>query len=118
LSLGSRLKIQSKGILAASVFYTIVGVIFLVYMFIANFPPHLAIIGLFSLVAAYGLLMRRPWAIWFVIILFFTGTTFSVFMIYDVLTRNYILGIIMIAYLILTWIFTAYIVSRRKTIEN
>jgi len=104
--------------LAASVFYAIVGVVFLVYMFMANFPPHLAIIGLFSLVAAYGLLKKRPWAIWFVIILFFTGTTFSVFMIYDVLTRNYILGIIMFAYLILTWVFTAYTASRRKTIES
>jgi len=103
---------------AASVFYAIVGVVFLVYMFMANFPPHLAIIGLFSLVAAYGLLKKRPWAIWFVIILFFTGTTFSAFMIYDVLTRNYILGIIMIAYLILTWVFTAYTASRRKTIES
>jgi hypothetical protein len=103
---------------ATSVFYAVVGVIFLAVMFMADFPPHIGIIGIFSLVAAYGLYRKRAWAIWFVLILFFTGTAFSAFMIYDVLARNYILGISVIVYLILTWVFTAYAATRRNTLEG
>ena len=114
----SKLKIESKGMFATSVFYAVVGIIFLVLMPMANFAPHIGIIGVFSLVAAYGVFRKRAWVIWFVIILFFVGTTFSAFMISDILTRNYILGVSMIAYLILTWVFTAYAASRRNNLES
>jgi uncharacterized membrane protein (DUF2068 family) len=103
---------------ATSVFYAVVGVIFLAVMFMADFPPHIGIIGIFSLVAAYGLYRKRAWAIWFVLILFFTGTAFSAFMIYDVLARDYILGVSAIVYLILTWVFTTYAATRRNTLEG
>lgn len=103
---------------ATSIFYAVVGVIFLAVMFMSDFPPHIGIIGIFSLVAAYGLYRKRAWAIWFVLILFFAGTAFSAFIIYDVLASNYILGVSVIVYLILTWAFTAYAATRRNTLEG
>ena len=118
MSLGSKLKIESKGMFATSIFYAVVGIIFLALMPMANFPPHIGIIGIFSLVAAYGVFRKGAWAIWFIIILFFVATTFSAFMIGDVMTGNYVLGTFMIAYLILTWVFTAYATSKRSTLES
>lgn len=99
-------------------FYTIAGVIFLAWMTLAGFPPHIAIIGIFSLATAYGILRKRPWSIWLVIIVFLTATTFSAIMIYNILTRDYIIGMSMIAYLILTWIFTAFAASRRNALGS
>jgi len=103
---------------ATFIFYAIVGIIFLALMPMANFPPHIGIIAIFSLVAAYGVFRKRAWAIWFIIILFFVATTFSAFMISDIMTGDYLLGASMIAYLILTWVFTAYATSKRKTLES
>lgn len=118
MSLGSRLKIESKGMFATSAFYAIVGIIFFVLLMMASFAPHLGIIGIFSLVTAYGVFRKRAWAIWFVMILFFVGTTFSAFMIYSILGADYILGISAIVYLVLTWVFTTYAVTKRKAFES
>ena len=118
MSIGSRLKIESKGIFATTAFYAISGVVFFVLLAMASFAPHLGIIGLFSLVTAYGLFRKRAWTIWFVVVLFFVGTTFSAFMMYYVLGTDYLLGMGAIAYLALTWIFTAYTATKRKTFEE
>lgn len=118
MSLGSRLKIENKGILATSVFYAIAGILFLAWVPLANFAPHIAIIGIFSLVTAYGMFRKRGWTIWLVMILFFAATTFSAFMIYGTTSRDYVLGTSMVAYLILTWIFTAYAVAKRRALES
>ena len=118
MSLGSRLKIESKGMFATFAFYAIAGIIFLVLLPIASFAPHLGIIGMFSLIAAYGVLRKRVWAIWFVMILFFVGTTFSVFMILNIPQVDFLLGVSAIAYLVLTWVFTVYAWAKRKVFEN
>ena len=118
MSLGSRLKIESKGMFATFAFYAIAGIIFLVLLPIASFAPHLGIVGMFSLITAYGVLKKRVWAIWFVMILFFVGTTFSAFMIYYILQVDYLLGVSAIAYLVLTWVFTVYAWAKRKVFES
>ena len=118
MSLGSRLKIESKSMLATSVFYAIAGIIFFVLLPMASFAPYLGIIGIFSLVAAYGVFRKRAWVIWFVVILFFVGTTFSAVMIYNILQLDYLFGIGVILYLVLTWVFTAYAVTKRKVFES
>jgi len=118
MSLGSRLKIESKGMFATFAFYAIAGIIFLVLLPIASFAPHLGIVGMFSLITAYGVLKKRVWAIWFVMILFLVGTTFSAFMIYYILQVDYLLGVSAIAYLVLTWVFTVYAWAKRKVFES
>lgn len=118
MSLKSSLKIESKAMFATTVFYAVVGLVFLVLLPMSGFPPHVALLGIFSLVTAYGMLRKRAWSFWLVLILFFSGTTFAFFMIYNVLNRDLILGIGMIVYLILTWIFTAYVGAKRNTLET
>jgi hypothetical protein len=115
MSIGS--KIGSKGMFATSAFYAIIGIIFLALLPLRGFAPHVGLLGIFSLIAAYGLLRKRAWSFWLVIILFVSGTTFAVFMIYDILAKEYLLGIGMVIYLILTWVFTAYIALRRRVLE-
>jgi hypothetical protein len=119
MSLGSKFNIESKGMLATLIFYAVAGIIFLVLLPLTNFPPHLGIIGIFSLIVAYGTFRKRNWTIWFVIILFFATLTFSVYMLYNYFALgDYILGTAMTAYLILTCIFTAYAVSKRRSLES
>jgi hypothetical protein len=118
MSLGSRLRIESWGMFATSFFYAIVGIAFLALLPLSGFPPHIGILGILSLIAAYGMFRKRAWSIWFVIILFFAGTTFSAYVIFSVLTRDYLLGVGMIFYLILTWVFTAYAANKRGILEE
>jgi len=118
VSIGSKLKIESRGMFATSVFYAIVGIIFFVLLPMASFAPYLAIIGIFSLITAYGVFRKRVWAIWFVMILFLVATTFSGVMIYNILQIDALLGLGSIGYLILTWVFTIYALSKRKVFET
>lgn len=118
MSIGSKLKFESRGMLATTAFYAVAGVTFFVLLVMASFAPHLGIIGIFSLVTAYGLFTKRAWAIWFVMILFFVATTFSAFMVYYVLGTDYLVGIGAIVYLVLTWVTTVYVVTKRKTLET
>jgi len=118
MSIRSRLKMENIGMLAALAFYAIVGIVCFIMLPIANFPPHIGIIGILSLVTAYGLLRKRVWIIWFVAILFFIATTVSLYTMYILLGKDLILDISMTAYLILTWVFTAYTTTKRKTLQS
>jgi hypothetical protein len=118
VSIESKLKIESRGMLATSVFYAIVGVIFLVLLPMTDFAPYLAVIGIFSLITAYGVFRKRAWTIYFVVILFLVATTFSFVMIYNITQIDALMGVSSIAYLILTWVFTLYVWDKRNTFET
>jgi hypothetical protein len=118
VSIASKLKIENMGMFVTSIFYAIVGIIFFVLLPLAGFTPYLAIIGIFSLLTAYGVFRRRVWAIWFVMILFFGATTFSAVMIYNILQIDAFLGLSSIGYLVLTWVFTLYAFAKRKVFET
>jgi len=118
MSVVSSLKLEGKGMLAASVFYAVVGVAFVVWMFLTGFPIHVGIIAVFSFVTAYALAMKRGWSVWLVLVGFFTATTFGVVMIYGFVTSNLLLVVGMIVYLVLTWVFTAYVVNKRGSLQD
>ena len=118
MSLKSKLKIESVGMFASFVFYAFVGIIWLAVLPITGFPPHIGIIGILSLTTAYGLFKNRIWALWLIVALFFIITTFSVYTLYYAFGKAILLDIAVIAYLILTWIFTAYTASERKMLES
>lgn len=119
MSLGSKLKIESIGMFAAFAFYAIVGIISFAVLAVVDFRfIHIGIIGILNLTTAYGLFKKRNWSIWLVVMLFFIATTFSLYMLYYFMSQNFILDISMVAYLILTWIFTAYTATKRSTLES
>ncbi len=118
MSLRSKLKIESVGMFVAFIFYALVGIICVVALPMANFPPHVGIIGILSLITAYGLFKSRVWTLWVVVALFFIATTFSAYTLYCAFGEDLLLDISIIAYLVLTWIFTAYTAAKRKTLES
>lgn len=116
MSIKSKFKIESVGMFTAFAFYAVVGIICFVVLPLANFPPHIGIIGVLNLITAYGLFKKRIWSIWIVAMLFFIATAFSAFTLY--FGRDFLLDISAIAYLILTWVFTAYVAAKRKVLES
>lgn len=119
MALKSKLKIESVGMFAASVFYALVGITFFAVLAISDFRLiHIGLIGILSLITAYGLFKKRAWTLWAVVALFFIATTFSVFMLYYTFGIDMLIDMSVIAYLILTWIFTAYTAVKRKMLES
>ena len=115
---GSKLKTADVKTLAPVTFYGVVGVLFLALLPFANFPPHIGLTGILSLITAYSLFKKRFWAVWLVVALFFVATTFSLYTLYYIIFSNWIVGISMIIYAVLTWAFTAYVVLKRKSSES
>jgi SNF family Na+-dependent transporter len=116
MQLASRIKTQTPISLASVAFYGIVGIIFLVLLPVSGFPPHIALMGITSIFAAYGLLFQRKWAKWLVAALFFVATTFSLYTLYFVLATDAVASAGMIAYVVLTWIFTLVVIRKVKEI--
>jgi uncharacterized membrane protein (DUF2068 family) len=96
-----------------TLFYAIAGALFLILLPMANFPPHIALIGVMSLVGAYGLYTRRIWAKWLVAILFFVATAMSLFTVYSIALSNWFISLSMIVYAVLTWYFTYYVIIKK-----
>jgi hypothetical protein len=111
-------RIGNKGIFATSVFYATVGIILLILLPMSGFAPHIGLLGIISLVTAYGFFRKRIWSFWLVVILFISATTFAVFVIYDVMATELFTSLIMVAFLVLTWIFTGYAILKRKTLGD
>jgi hypothetical protein len=110
-------KIENKGMFVSSIFYAVVGVLFLALLPMNDFAPHLGLLALFSLGAAYGLFRKRTWSLWIVVILFTSGTAFAAFMIYSALLSDIMVTLSMVAYLILIWIFTFYVAIQRRALK-
>jgi len=114
----SKLKTANVRTLAPVAFYGAVGIIFLILLPLANFPPHIGLTGIMSLITAYSIFKKRFWATWLVIALFAVATTISLYTLYVIAFTNWIVTISMVAYAILTWVFTACIMLKRKTTES
>jgi hypothetical protein len=117
VSFASKLKTADFRALAPVVFYGAVGAIFLVLLPFANFPPHIGLTGTLSLVTAYGIFKKRFWAFWLVLALLAVATTISLYTLYVIAFTNWVVGISMVVYVVLTWLFTLHTVLKRKTQE-
>jgi hypothetical protein len=104
--------------LAPIAFYGVAGIILIILLPFANFPPHIGLTGIMSLITAYGLFTKRPWATWLVIALFFVATTLSLYTLYFIIFSNWIVAISMIVYAVLTWVFTLRTLSKRHLAET
>ena len=95
-------------------FYGAVGVVFLVLLPFAGFPPHIGLTGILYLVTAYSIFKSRFWALWLVVALFAVATTISFYTLYVIAFTNWIVSASMIVYAVLTWIITLYMILKRK----
>jgi len=123
MPLKSRLKVENPAVLLFSAFYVIVGIVFLFIFVIYNLRLlHLGIIGVLSLMAAYGVFRMEKWAVWLVAALFLLGTTFGTITLYDSIVLQTFEGallfhVALIAYLILTVVALIYVAAKRKDFE-
>ena len=115
MSFTSKLKIVDFKALAPVVFYGVVGAILLFLMPFSNFPPHIGLTGTLSIAAAYGILKNRFWAFWLVLSLFAVATVISLYTLYIIGFTDWIVGVSMITYAVLTWLFTFHIILKRKS---
>ena len=114
MSLITKLKTFKPLELSLIAFYAVTGIILLAFLPSTYFPPHLGFLGILSLITAYSLFVKRVWAPWLVVILFITNTAFSLGILYSVGFSNAIAALGMLAYAVLTWVFTAYIILKIK----
>ncbi|MEA2090271.1 MAG: hypothetical protein U9O89_05890 [Thermoproteota archaeon] len=120
MELKSKLKAKSLGVLVFSVFYAVVGIIFLYLLAIWSFnPPHLGILASLSLITAYGVFKTEKWSVWLVVVLFFLGNTFCIIQLThpSSFRAGWLLQLPLTVYLIMTWIATIYIGAKRKSFQ-
>jgi len=112
VSISSTLKNLSIGATASVIFYAAAGIIFLVVLPFVNFPPHIGLTGMMSIVAAYGLFTKRAWAPWLVVALFLVALTISAFTLFFSMFVNWPVNLVLVVYLILNFYFMYYTLSR------
>ena len=118
MSLKSKVKPENIGMLMAFTFYALVGAICLVVLAIVDFRLiHIGLLGILSLMTAYGLFMSRKWTIWILIALFSIAMAFSTYTIYSALGKDVILSVVVFFYLLFTCIFTVYTIFNRQKLR-
>ena len=114
MALSKRLKTFKPFQLASLAFYAVTGLILLAFLPLTGYPPHLGFLGIFSLITAYSLFAKRGWAPWIVAILFIVNNAFSLDVLFSIGFSNIVVALSMLAYAVLTWMFTAYLLLKRK----
>ena len=112
------MRTMGLGFLSSVVFYVVVGILFLVLLPFISYPPHIGLTGILSIITAYGLFSKRYWSIWLVVALFFVSTVFSLFTLYYTVGTDWLVSLGMIAYAVLSWLFTGYLLNNRKKLED
>ena len=115
MSLASKLQV-GRIELASTAFYAVSGVILFVFLFLTGYPPHVAFLGVLSLIVAYGVFSQRKWGPWVNFVLFVGVSTFTIYTLISIGFSNVIVAVEMIAYVALTWVFAYYNMLKRKPV--
>jgi 4-amino-4-deoxy-L-arabinose transferase-like glycosyltransferase len=124
MTLKSKFKVENPVVFLFSIFYIIAGAVEVFYLVTEKFaaPPHIGVLGLLSLITAYGLFKMRKWSVLLVTALFFLGITFGAITLYNsVIWRTFegelLLHTALIAYMIMLLIACVYVVAKREKFE-
>ena len=112
--LASRLKNFNRIELLSLAFYALSGIILLVSLPFAGYAPQLGLLGILSLIVAYGVFTKRGWASWLVFILFVAASTFALYTLVLAGFSNALVGLSLVGYLVLTWVFAIYLTLIRR----
>ena len=122
--LKAKIKPENRGLLLFSSFYIAAGVIEILYFLIENSsaPPHIGVLGLISLITAFGLLKMKRWSVLFATGLFLVGTAFSVTTLYNsILLQTFERGLLFhlafIAYAVMLLAACLYVLTKRERFE-
>jgi hypothetical protein len=114
VSIATKLKTMKRIELASLGFYAVTGILLLVALPLSDFAPHLALLGILSLIVAYSLFMKKFWTRWLIAVLFVAASVFAIFTLYSAGFSNLLVALSEVGYLLLTWIFAFYMLLKRK----
>jgi len=114
LALASRLKNFNRIELLSLAFYALSGIILLVSLPFTQYAPQLGLLGILSLIVGYGVFTNRGWAPWLIFILFVAASTLSLYTLVVAGFSNVLLGLSMLGYAVLTWMFAIYLLLIRR----
>lgn len=114
MSLATKLKTFKPFELASFAFYAVTGMILLFFLPLTGYPPHVAFLGILSLITGYSLFAKRVWAPWLVAALVIINTVFALDVLFSIAFSNVLVALSMLGYAVLTWLFTAYLLLKRK----
>jgi hypothetical protein len=109
VSLSAKMKNLKRNELLSIVFYIVSGILLLAALPFSNYPPHLGLIGIVSLITAYSLFLKRAWAPWLVAVLLIVNSVFSIYTLAAAGFSNLLVGLSMIGLLVLTWLVSIYL---------
>ncbi len=113
-SLTDKLKNLNRIELTSLAYYVLSGIILLVFLPLTGYAPQLGLLGILSLIVAYGVFTKRAWAPWVIFILFVGASTFSLYTLVITGFSNTLVGLGMVAYAALTWVFAIYLLLIRR----
>jgi hypothetical protein len=95
--------------LGSLIFYAATGILFFAFLPLSGYPPHLAFIGILSIITAYGIFVKRAWTPWIVASLLIINSVFSLYTLIAVGFSNLLVALAMIAFVALTWLTSMYL---------
>jgi uncharacterized membrane protein (DUF2068 family) len=120
-------KVKRRDGLLLAVFYAVVGIAHLVILALSNFALVTSgILAVLSLIAAFGLLTVRKWAVWLAIGLFFPQFIFGFLTLYAGLLQFstfpestlLLVNVAFAAFILLNFVSFVYIAAKRKSFQQ
>jgi hypothetical protein len=118
--LKSKLKVKRKDELLLAIFYTVVGIVQIIVLALANFRLFTSgVLAVLSFIAAYGLLTAKKWSVWLVIGLFFPQFVFGATIILASMNQQLSFMLLSMAPAVivigLSFISFVYVAAKRKS---
>lgn len=113
----SKFRIENVFVYLLAIFY-LVSAGFFFYLMAADLNMiHVGLLGLFSLVTAFGVFRRENWSVWLAFLVFCAGNAFALSLLLNPMFME-IFGILaeisLIVYLILVWVAMIYLSVKRR----
>mgnify|MGYP001059972936 CR=1 FL=1 len=122
----SKLKNKQLDILLLTIFYAVAGAANIYILALSNFTfMPVGAFAVLSFIAAYGLFIKKKWAVWIVMMLFFPVAVFgSVTLFFSVSISTFypsvdflLFHLSLLFYVILSFISVVYVAAKRKTFQ-
>ena len=114
MSMAAHLKNMNIAQRSALAFFAVVGVLLLAVLPISSYPAHIGFLGIVSLITAYSILTKRPWANWLIFILVITNSVFGLYTLSAVGLSNLVVAACSLVYTVATWTVAVLLVLKRK----
>lgn len=125
MTLKSILGVEKLGVAVVSVFFVITGIAQLVILAISAIPP-IGVLAISCLIAAYGLIKMRRWAVWLVMILLFPEITFATTTLYASIMQQQaffpnlewlLLHLMLVIYVAAAFVASVYVLAKRQDFQ-